>query len=398
MLHVTVLFVAVLKAQRHLPKGCVIGALFTEDDSGGPAIKTCKQDTVSQFSLLTTDDAQDRVRWVDAWAKWPMREVFANPNYLRLFESETTKAVCALFESANGTVMYPFLLRNVDEGGSQNTARDIISPYGYGGAVAIESSDKTALTTEFWCHFDSWCKSINVVSEFVRFTLFSDSLLEYCGQVVEKQDNVVRSLDLTPDELWMDFDHKVRKNVKKAQRLGVTIEVDLNGESFDEFYRVYTDTMDRRSASPAYYFGEDFFRELHESLAGQFAYFHAWHEGRIVSSELVLLSAENIYSFLGGTVREDFDKRPNDLLKYEVMLWAGKKGKKHFVLGGGYAAGDGIFKYKKAFAPAGNVPFRVGCRILNPITYDSLVKKSIRRRTLDGLPLPASDYFPAYRA
>ncbi|HEV7930379.1 MAG TPA: GNAT family N-acetyltransferase [Nitrosospira sp.] len=356
---------------------------------------------MSQLSVLTTDNAQDVMRWSEVWNRWPTREVFAHPNYLRLFGTETEKAVCALFESHNGTVLYPFFLRDVDDADLVDVeyrgVRDIVSPYGYGGAVVIEASDKQALTIEFWRHFDSWCERSNVVSEFVRFSLFSDSLLEFPGEVEVKQDNIVRSLDLSPDELWMDFDHKVRKNVKKAQRLGVVIQVDVQGVFFDDFYRIYTNTMDRRSASSGYYFGEEFFRAIHDSLAGQFAYFHARHEGRIISTELVLLSAENVYSFLGGTESEAFDMRSNDLLKYEVMVWARANGKRRFVLGGGYAAGDGIYKYKKAFAPSGSLPFLVGRRILNPAAYDALVEESVASRAGDSRPSLPDGYFPAYR-
>ncbi|MDE8668155.1 GNAT family N-acetyltransferase [Pseudarthrobacter sp. H3Y2-7] len=356
---------------------------------------------MSQFSVLTADSQYDIERWSEAWNRWPAREVFAHPHYLRLFGTHTEKAVCVLFESHNGTVLYPFFLRNVDAPYMKDIeyrgVRDIASPYGYGGPMVIESFNRKALAAEFWNHFDSWCERSNVISEFVRFTLFTDSLLEFPGEAEVIQNNVVRSLDLSAEELWMDFDHKVRKNVKKAQRLGVTIEVDLEGEFFDDFYRIYKDTMDRRSASSGYYFGEDFFRAIHESLSGQFAYFHARHEERIVSTELVLLSEENAYSFLGGTLGEAFDKRPNDLLKFEIMKWAGQNGKKRFVLGGGFAANDGIFKYKKAFAPSGSVPFLVGRRILNPVTYNALVEGSVARRTIDGAPPIPNGYFPAYR-
>lgn len=351
---------------------------------------------MSQFSVLTSDSPQDLMQWSDIWESWPAREVFAHPNYLRLFESEREKAACALLKSHNGTVIYPFFLRNVDMDVPPRypDVCDLTSPYGYGGAVCIEAVNKTALEEEFWASFDAWCAQLNVVSEFVRFSLFSDSLLAFPGGVEERQENVIRSLDISADDLWMDFDHKVRKNVKKAQRLGVTVDVDYDGGGFEEFYRIYLATMDRRSASAGYYFQKRFFQELHESLGGQFVYFHARYGGRVISTELILVSAQTVYSFLGGTSEGAFDKRPNDLLKFEAMKWAAKQGKKYFVLGGGYAPGDGIFKYKRAFAPNGCVPFRIGRRILNRSVYDALVRESSLRNSR-GVP---EDYFPAYRA
>lgn len=348
---------------------------------------------MTQFSVLMTDSPQDVEQWSEIWERWSAREVFAHPNYLRLFESEREKAACALLTSGNGTVIYPFFLRKVDTNIFPNIC-DLSSPYGYGGAVVIDGANKTALEEEFWANFDAWCAESRVVSDFVRFSLFSESLLRFPGEVEERQENVVRALDMCADDLWMDFDHKVRKNVKKAQRSGVTVDVDYDGSDFESFYQIYLETMNRRSASSRYYFQEKFFREIHRSLIGQFVYFHARHAGKIISTELILVSEQSVYSFLGGTSEDAFDKRPNDLLKYEVMVWAAKQGKKNFVLGGGYAPGDGIFKYKRAFAPDGCVPFRIGRRILNQPVYDTLVREKSSENSSD---VPAG-YFPAYRA
>ena len=58
------------------------------------------------------------------------------------------------------------------------------------------------------------------------------------------------------------------------------------------------------------------------------------------------------------------------------------------MLGGGYEDGDGIFRYKRSFAPHGLVPFFVGRRILDPDLYADLT-----RRHGGG----EAEFFPAYR-
>jgi hypothetical protein len=67
------------------------------------------------------------------------------------------------------------------------------------------------------------------------------------------------------------------------------------------------------------------------------------------------------------------------------MLWAKRAGKRRFVLGGGHEPDDGIFRYKRSFAPGGLVPFEVGMRVLDPERYAEL---SGGRETT---------FFPAYR-
>lgn len=146
------------------------------------------------------------------------------------------------------------------------------------------------------------------------------------------------------------------------------------------------------------YFPRRYFERIHADLKGQFSYFYAVVGGAVVSTELVLVSADRIYSFLGGTDAAWFHVRPNDLLKVEIMNWARGAGKTEFVLGGGYARGDGIYRYKLSFAPNGSVPFSIGSRVLNANAYKRLVQA---RRTFEAREgcqwQPNSEYFPAYR-
>lgn len=120
-------------------------------------------------------------------------------------------------------------------------------------------------------------------------------------------------------------------------------------------------------------------------------FFHAVHEGRIVSTELVIYGAEHAYSYLGGTDKETFDLRPNDFLKYEIIKWTKEKGLKSFVLGGGYGADDGIFQYKLCLAPNGVQEFYIGRRIFDRQAYDTLV-------ALRGDEPLNEKFFPLYRS
>ncbi len=355
------------------------------------------------FRVLCAEDPQDLASWIRRWQSWPRREIFAHPHYVKTLAREEGQSLCACWEGEEGRVLYPFILRDLTAAPyavpSLGPATDIITPYGYGGAHFWGAADASSLAACFWPRFDAWAGQNGVVSEFARFSLFSDSILPYPGTEREDRRNVVR--DLRPDQeaLWMDFKHKVRKNVNRARQSALRVEIDSTGARLAEFLRIYRRTMQRRNAREEYLFPAEVFQRIHGGLAGQFAYFHAIHQRRTVSTELVLISADSVYSFLGGTDQEAFDLRPNDLLKYEIMRWAKSQGKRWFVLGGGHQPEDGIFRYKVAFAPHGIVPFKVGSRILRKDAYDALVKA---RRDLahPGVAAPhaTEHYFPAYRS
>lgn len=354
---------------------------------------------VMKFEIWNARRAADLSRWLAVHRAWAAREVFAHPAYVRLFAGEHDEPLAAYAETPTGFILYPFVLRRITAPHlvtGERPVHDITSPYGYGGAFHSGAGEVEA--KEFWAAFDDFCRTRQVVTEFTRLSLFEDGRLPYPGRTEQKLVNVVRDLRTSPEDMWREFDHKVRKNVSRARRLGVTVEVDETGARLGDFLRIYRDTMDRRHAGASYYFPREFFETIQDDLAGHFCFFHALHDGRVVSTELVLGSALTLYSYLGGTDRSAFDLRPNDLLKCEVIRWGQEHGRWNFVLGGGYAADDGIFRYKRAFAPRGLLPYSVGTRVLDERTYDQLVgaHRARGRRRLPGWePDPA--FFPAYR-
>ena len=356
---------------------------------------------VPALRVLDARDAADRRAWLAAWQAWPAREVFAHPGYVTLSATDGARPLAALLETADGTVLYPFLLRPVpvEIGDDALPAHDLTTPYGYGGPFAWDVADAAHLAGLFWGPFDAWCAEQTVVSEFVRFALDPSALLPFPGHTESRALNVTRSLDLSPESLWMDAEHKVRKNVRRARESGVTVETDETGKRLGAFLEVYEATMERRGARAHYSFARSYYEAIHRDLAGQFVYAFALHAGQVVSAELALVSAEALYSFLGGTRAEAFALRPNDLLKVELMRWGQERGKRAFVLGGGYTPGDGIYRYKASFAPSGSVPFVVGTRVHDAARYAALVaRRRAHAEAADEAWEPAADFFPAYRA
>jgi len=230
-------------------------------------------------------------------------------------------------------------------------------------------------------------------------SLFPEQIASFDGEVLDNAPNVVRFLDMDENALWRDYAHKVRKNVNRARASGLRIEIDETGKRLDEFIQIYHDTMQRRNANAGYYFPRDFFEQICLNLNSQFVFFHALSGNMVVSTELVLISARYVYSFLGGTKEEFFDQRPNDLLKHHIILWGRENGKRAFVLGGGYGGPDGIYRYKLSFAPRGEIKFRTGRIIFDQQAYEKLVAMRREWEQQQGrVWVPRPDFFPMYRS
>lgn len=349
------------------------------------------------FFLLWEFDNEQKSIWMNDVVQYFAGEPMLLPDYAKLFCNSGEYAVCAKYQGTNGLLIYPFIFRPIPINTGEDLF-DITTPYGYGGP-RIFGDLSVDERNWFWDRLDDWMLEHSIISEFIRFMLWGAEDTAYRGIRETRSTNIVRSLEDSLDNIWMNFDHKVRKNVKKANAAGLKMLIDDNGERIDDFLSIYYSTMDRRNANKTYYFDTAFFNELHTSMKGHFVYFYAMQNNTPISVELVLAAKDNIYSYLGGTNLEYYCCRPNDFIKYEIIKWAKENGKKRFVLGGGYQPGDGIFRYKKSLAPDGTVEFQIGRRIVNEGQYAMLVAKCNEQRARQGKPLLAvgNSFFPLYR-
>jgi CelD/BcsL family acetyltransferase involved in cellulose biosynthesis len=337
-------------------------------------------------------EAPGAQEWQRLWRSTG-REPFAHPSYLGLTLAADERAVAVCWSDDGGEVLLPLLLRRLpDDSGVRAFAEgwtDAVSPYGYGGPFMAGAPDLAA----FFAALLGWMRDERVLTGFLRTSLGLDlppDAVEDGFEAVHLTDNVVVSLAGVHDDRWQHYDRKVRKNVNKARRHHLRVEVRDDFGDVAEFVSVYHGTMDRRAAEGRYWFGAEYFEGIRDRMAGSYWVADVLDpDGRLLSTELVLRSDTHCYSFLGGTQADAFPMAPNDLLKHEVIEHAAARGLTGYVLGGGYEPGDGIFRYKRAFDPDGVVAFR-GVRLTSsPEVYERL-----RDLRADVDPR----FFPAYRA
>jgi hypothetical protein len=365
-----------------------------------PVASVAPSATPVEFSILDASVPTERAAWVQLWESWPDREVMAHPEFARLFAREGQQVLAAAARGPQGGALYPLIRRPLGREPwcpAGVSGCDLTTPYGYGGPFAWGLNAEE--TRSYWSQFDRWAREQDVVTAFARLSVFPEDLLPFDGEVAVNGPNIVRSLELSDEELWSDYLPKVRQNVRRALSRGCELEVDPDGARMEEFHHIYTSTMTRRNASAYYFFPREFFATIVQTLKGHCAFFHVVHQGKVVSSELVLLSRRHAYFFLGGTLAESFELRPNELLQHETFRWCRAAGKRALVLGGGYRGSEGLLKYKKSFAPRGEVPFKVGTKTYAAALAERLVQERRAWEASRGVAwAPQPDYFPAYRS
>ncbi len=302
-------------------------------------------------------------------------------NYCKAFYEHGDGIPVLFFIEKNETKAYQVMFkRKIDT--KNGEYYDLISPYGYGGWI-IQGEYDSSMFDEYI----EYCQENNIVCEFERFDLFRTDISKYYGDIKFVSHNVVKRIDLDNETIFDDMERRARKNIRKALKNELNVIKDENFEYIEEFKKIYYMTMDRNDAKKSYYFDDDFFDILSKENS---VLFHVLFQDKIISTELVIYDKLCCYSYLGGTIDEYFNLRPNEILKYEIMKWGHNIGLKYFVLGGGYGGDDGIFVYKKGLAPNGIYNFFVGTKIFNDEVYDRLCEE---KKTSQE-----SSFFPSYRS
>lgn len=349
------------------------------------------------FLLLDASIPEQRFRWEALWKEWPKKDIVAHPAYAQLFARSQDRVVCACQIGDTGGILFPLIVRPLclePWAKEESDTVDLVSPYGYGGPFGWGTFD----ADEFWKEFDQWARAHRAVSLFTRLSLFKDQLIPFYGETLARGPCVMVSLDQPSADILQSYDKAARENVRQAKRCGISVEVDAECRRMEEFLTIYSDTMSRLEALPLYHFSREFFDKLLSGLSGHVMMVHALYQQRIVSTELLLVSEDYLYSFLGGTLKEGFPVRANPLLRHEINLWAKEHGKQRVVLGGGYPGRDGLLRYKRRYAPNGDVPFYVGTKIFDQALYQELLEKRAAWEKLQyKFWSPLGDFFPAYR-
>lgn len=361
---------------------------------------------MNKVRVYCGEEPCERREWREMRQRFGVRRPHDDPAYLDLMSPRSARSRMFYYAGDGFRVMYPFHLCGLDpEVVGPGFAEDsiIVSPYGYGGPlfqVDDDCVDSEDIAAEWQAAWAAWMRENSVVTEFVREDLHGYRLIgRDDGAHVLSQQNVVVDLTLDPPARWQSYAPKVRKNVKRAREHDLRVEFSLDEAALTAFYSIYRETMDRRQASDTFYLDAGALREYIDETrsAGEAIIASVVHGAEIVSTELVLIGSHEVYSFLGGTIAEAFHMRPNDLLKHEVCEWGHARGLREYVLGGGFTPGDGIFRYKLAFAPYGVVDFFTRRVVVDSDVYDAIVANRVARAEADGNTwTPRSGYFPEF--
>ena len=263
---------------------------------------------------------------------------------------------------------------------------DLTTPYGYGGWL-IEGDE----TEKLFKVYSDWLGKNGIISEFVRFHPMIKNH-EFCGNFydVVRLGEVVH-MDLTsPEVIWDGLTSKNRNHIKKAIKSNIKIYNGRYPAIFNQFRKIYDETMKLDHAKEYYYFNEKFYDSVLEDLSENAQIFYAEKDGTVIAASVMLCANGRMNYHLSGSLRKFSCFAPTNLLLYKAALWGHANGYKTLYLGGGVGSGeDSLFKFKRSFYRGKLHYFYIGKKIYDAEKYHMLV--DVRGEM-------ESSFFPLYRA
>ena len=155
---------------------------------------------------------------------------------------------------------------------------------------------------------------------------------------------VTLRLDLGVDEqrMWTGFDAKLRNQIRKAGKSGLTVR--WGGEDLlKDFYSVFSVNM-RDLGSPVH--GLGFFEAVLKEFPGQSRLILIHLDEKPIGGGLLLSHKETLMMPWASSLRSHFSLCPNYLLYWEALRWGCKNGFKRFDFGRS-TPGSGTYDFKK---------------------------------------------------
>jgi hypothetical protein len=332
------------------------------------------------------------------------KNVYGIPGYVKLIANYYGyDAEAFVFKQNDIVLFYPYFkrplspLKFLESTDNQlSCAYDLISSWYYGGLFVSglkNVAQEKHLLNDFLQAFGKYCRSNNIVSEFIRFdpNIENHNYIKTYIPVERNRKTVYVDLEISENEIWKNMRGGCRRNIKKAIKHELVIEQSRSRQDIDIFHQIYNEEMKRKAAPWHLYFDLPFFYRLFE-LENHFVLLTARHKERIIGGFIVAHDQKSAYHYLSASLPEYWEMRVNNLLFYEAIQWAKKGGFKRFDFQGGR---DGVFQFKQNFSRT-KKDFYVAKVIHMPQLYDELCHQhaAFYKQQYDGA---QQIYFPKYR-
>ena len=290
-----------------------------------------KNDRSSQFSVETQLQHINKTEWSDFVMNHPNGNIFQLPGMYEVY-TKTPKfsPVILIAKDTNNKIagcLMAVIQRDYNGLIGKMTARSIVM----GGPLA-ENNNSEILSILLKNYTEIVSKKA-IYSQFRNLFDMSNYFLpfEKNGYRFDEHLDILIDLKKTKVELEEKL-HKERvRNIAKAEKEGLTFKV-LNDElDIQHVITLLKKTYNRVKVPFSY---EKLFFNSRIMLDENVKFFGAFWEDRMIAGQVRLCYKDTVYAWYAGSDSDYFQKRPNDFLLWNVILWSKENGYKVFDFGG----------------------------------------------------------------
>lgn len=333
--------------------------------------------------------------WIDLTRMVPS-DVYHLPGYLKSCNlAEDGEVNVAVVEKNGYTIGAPLVFRRLPYG---MDGFDACTPYGYGSIIGNPDSESAwaSAIKELLGRLEE----LDVIAVFIRLHPFLHTeefvaALSSLGALVYHGDTVYFQLEKGDQDNWSGLKSGLRYDIKKLIKAGFEF-VANDWSYFDDFQKMYRESMSRVGARDFYLFDKAYFDSLRENL-GASVYLHTLldFDGKPASAVLDLGLGSIVHGHLSGSSNEHYAMSPAKMMYNEARLWYQQNGHEIFHIGAGLGGKhDNLFHFKAGFSRY-RAKLRTCGIIVDQSRYRTLV--DLHHKHTGIVPDRMHDFFPAYR-
>ena len=291
----------------------------------------------------------DKEDWGEFVYHHPYGNIFQTPEMYRVYQNtKNYEPVFLAVVNNTGEILCTLLsvIQKEYSGVLGNfTTRSII----HGGPL-IKDDDPDVLGF-LLKEYNKSIKKKAIYSQFRNFRDWGDSKKIFIKNGFEYEDHLNILIDLTKSEeqLWKEVHSKRRNEVRRATKEGAYFSIGDTKDSLKKCYGILQEVYSRAKLPiPDYIY---FYNLYSMGSNSKLRIFCAYYDNEIIGCMLALSYKDMIYDFYAGSMKDFYNKYPNDLIPWEVFKWGKENNYKVFDFGG---AGKpdvpyGVRDYKKKF-------------------------------------------------
>lgn len=358
-------------------------------------MNTCQKN--NSLTILSLSD--NFGEYSDLWARMKQKSVYMLPSYLESVQlADGYPIQVMVYEEGHEVAMVPYVKRRINDlpifADLKQELWDIVTPHEY--CCALSNVDdppvRRELVQKLFQQVAMYCERQSIVTEFFRFDPFLTDIesVRSSFDCQKSCNNIYIDMREDSEKIYRNFDHSVRKNIKRAIASGLRFSrAEKSDKNVDLFIELYWASMRRLGARKYFFFSEDYFKSLIKDCEGAFLFIIRDDSDHPVAASILLSCNDIGHHHLTGYAAEAASLRPNDYMIYSLIEWGKENKMKYLHLGGG---APNICNFKGKFSHD-RIPYYVGRRVHDQTMYRNLCDLwQARGKVAD------CHYFPLYRA